>query len=445
MPGGWAGGSPLGFLRDELLQPAGLWARRLRPVFPVHAARTHAHSVLPSQQALGRPAAQLRRRCSISHASPSPFPTPSHLAARPAACLPQTRPTAPAATAWLWRMLTHVPSAPSASSSSARSATRAGTRVRRQGRQPAPRGRARRAPSQPAAGARGRPLGARCTPHAPSCHPYCASLLPAPLPACTACPYCQYLHTPHTLPHTPMLTPAGTTCVSAETKLAMVRRKLAGGGRAAVDDLRRQEQELLSLAQIEAGWAALCVCVCVVHVCVRGGVCVCELRGWSLLAAVCGFGEALGGSSLGGSNRRPSPGPACRRRCPSGALGAAWPHRKQRGATRWPAAAAGPTGAARPRWRRGPRLPLPAWPAALAWLPHVCLPACMAWKACHVFISQSSICWRPHFAPMRLTPALPSAVCACLAPAPAPRLQVLAVRQGDRRLPPLPLGPVHPV
>lgn len=43
----------------------------------------------------------------------------------------------------------------------------------------------------------------------------------------------------------------GTNCVSAETKLAMLRRKMEGGGRAALEDLRRQEQELLSVAQIE--------------------------------------------------------------------------------------------------------------------------------------------------------------------------------------------------
>jgi hypothetical protein len=40
--------------------------------------------------------------------------------------------------------------------------------------------------------------------------------------------------------------------VSAETKLAMLRRKMEGGGRAALEQLRRQEQELLSVAQIEA-------------------------------------------------------------------------------------------------------------------------------------------------------------------------------------------------
>lgn len=44
---------------------------------------------------------------------------------------------------------------------------------------------------------------------------------------------------------------AGTQCVSAETKLAMLRRKMEGGSRAAIEDLRRQEQDLLSLAQIE--------------------------------------------------------------------------------------------------------------------------------------------------------------------------------------------------
>ena len=40
--------------------------------------------------------------------------------------------------------------------------------------------------------------------------------------------------------------------MSAETKLAMLRRKMEGGSRAAVEDLRRQEQDLLSMAQIEA-------------------------------------------------------------------------------------------------------------------------------------------------------------------------------------------------
>lgn len=45
--------------------------------------------------------------------------------------------------------------------------------------------------------------------------------------------------------------PAGTQCVSSETRLAMLRRKMEGGGRAAVEALRRQEQELLSLSQIE--------------------------------------------------------------------------------------------------------------------------------------------------------------------------------------------------
>lgn len=59
--------------------------------------------------------------------------------------------------------------------------------------------------------------------------------------------------------------PAGTNCVSAETKLAMLRRKMEGGGRAALEDLRRQEQELLSVAQIEArraaaaGWTVACL------------------------------------------------------------------------------------------------------------------------------------------------------------------------------------------
>ena len=40
--------------------------------------------------------------------------------------------------------------------------------------------------------------------------------------------------------------------MSSETKLAMLRRKMEGGSRAAVEDLRRQEQDLLSMAQIEA-------------------------------------------------------------------------------------------------------------------------------------------------------------------------------------------------
>ncbi|EFN52541.1 hypothetical protein CHLNCDRAFT_138969 [Chlorella variabilis] len=84
--------------------------------------------------------------------------------------------------------------------------------------------------------------------------PRCSSLALEDADSCAQCPTCLFVFCSlcnegwH----------PGTTCVSAETKLAMVRRKLAGGGRAAVDDLRRQEQELLSLAQIEAGWAALC-------------------------------------------------------------------------------------------------------------------------------------------------------------------------------------------
>jgi hypothetical protein len=50
-------------------------------------------------------------------------------------------------------------------------------------------------------------------------------------------------------------------CVSAETKLAMLRRKMEGGGAAALRELRRQEQELQSLAQIEVGvvWGGLFV------------------------------------------------------------------------------------------------------------------------------------------------------------------------------------------
>jgi uncharacterized protein (UPF0212 family) len=40
-------------------------------------------------------------------------------------------------------------------------------------------------------------------------------------------------------------------CVSAETKLAMLRRKAEGGGAAAVEALRRREHEFLSLAEVE--------------------------------------------------------------------------------------------------------------------------------------------------------------------------------------------------
>ena len=39
--------------------------------------------------------------------------------------------------------------------------------------------------------------------------------------------------------------------MSADTRLAMLRRKMEGGGRVALEDLRRQEQDLLSLAAIE--------------------------------------------------------------------------------------------------------------------------------------------------------------------------------------------------
>eukprot|EP00887_Chlorella_sp_A99_P000419 scaffold13.g419.t1 len=43
----------------------------------------------------------------------------------------------------------------------------------------------------------------------------------------------------------------GSQCVSAETKLAMLRHKMRGGSKAVIADLRRREQELASLAQIE--------------------------------------------------------------------------------------------------------------------------------------------------------------------------------------------------
>ena len=57
----------------------------------------------------------------------------------------------------------------------------------------------------------------------------------------------------------PSLMSAGTQCVSAATRLAMLRRKMEGGGRAAVEDLRRREQEAMSLAKIEAT-AKRCPC-----------------------------------------------------------------------------------------------------------------------------------------------------------------------------------------
>lgn len=47
--------------------------------------------------------------------------------------------------------------------------------------------------------------------------------------------------------------------MSAATRLAMLRRKMEGGGRAAVEDLRRREQEAMSLAKIEAT-AKRCPC-----------------------------------------------------------------------------------------------------------------------------------------------------------------------------------------
>ncbi|GAB4815328.1 hypothetical protein N2152v2_002374 [Parachlorella kessleri] len=43
----------------------------------------------------------------------------------------------------------------------------------------------------------------------------------------------------------------GTQCVSAETRLEMLQRKLQGGGALSVQELRRKEQEFLSLATIE--------------------------------------------------------------------------------------------------------------------------------------------------------------------------------------------------
>ncbi len=46
---------------------------------------------------------------------------------------------------------------------------------------------------------------------------------------------------------------AGTQCVSAETRLEMLQRKLQGGGALSVQELRRKEQEFLSLATIEVG------------------------------------------------------------------------------------------------------------------------------------------------------------------------------------------------
>jgi E3 ubiquitin-protein ligase RNF14 len=43
----------------------------------------------------------------------------------------------------------------------------------------------------------------------------------------------------------------GVLCVSAETRLAMLRKKAEGGGARSIEQLRRKEQELLSLAQID--------------------------------------------------------------------------------------------------------------------------------------------------------------------------------------------------
>ena len=57
--------------------------------------------------------------------------------------------------------------------------------------------------------------------------------------------------------------------MNSETKLAMLRRKMEGGSRAAVEDLRRQEQDLLSMAQIEASGMAglLASCLACVPAC----------------------------------------------------------------------------------------------------------------------------------------------------------------------------------
>lgn len=43
----------------------------------------------------------------------------------------------------------------------------------------------------------------------------------------------------------------GVKCVSTETRLAMLRKKAEGGGASAVAELRRQEHEMMSLAEIE--------------------------------------------------------------------------------------------------------------------------------------------------------------------------------------------------
>lgn len=154
--------------------------------------------------------------CACSAFCRFPCPISPALPSRKLAFPAQTPPTAPAARRSASRTTTAAPSAPAASTSSARSAWRAGTRVR---------------------GGRGLPCG-RCVPpgvsstdtHGRGTNRPCCPLPPTSHPA-----------------------PAGTQCVSAETKLAMLRRKMEGGGRAAVEDLRRQEQDLLSAAQIEVG------------------------------------------------------------------------------------------------------------------------------------------------------------------------------------------------
>lgn len=43
----------------------------------------------------------------------------------------------------------------------------------------------------------------------------------------------------------------GVRCVSTETRLAMLRKKAEGGGASAIAELRRREQEMMSLAEIE--------------------------------------------------------------------------------------------------------------------------------------------------------------------------------------------------
>ena len=143
--------------------------------------------------------------------------------------LPQTPPTARAARPSAWKMTTRprAPRAPSVASSSARSAWADGTQVRRFNPPP------EFMPASPAT---------RCR------IPWVLSA------ACRVPVYCDTHHhdhpprMPHCMPPPP---PAGSQCVSSETKLAMLRRKMEGGGHAAVEELRRQELDLLSLAQIE--------------------------------------------------------------------------------------------------------------------------------------------------------------------------------------------------